>query len=383
MKVCDVTQFWSPVSGGVRRYIAEKKRALAESGGSHILIIPGERDDVSGDDRGRVYTIASPLISKVTQYRAILRLHEIRRILSAERPDIVESGDPYQVGFAVARYAAKLRIPAVAFYHSHFTESEIRPLGKWLGTTAAELFVQLGSRYARRLYSRFQRTLVASPTIARELNARGISNTAGVDLGVDAARFFPGDRSAARKTLGIPENARVLLSVGRLAAEKNTRLLCDAYRRISAAGYHLLITGEGLQRDAVQQLCNDTKTVTWLPFLDQHADLLRLFHAADLFVHPGVQETFGLVTLEAQACALPVVGIRGTAMDRIVAHTQEFWASEGTPDALARAIDSAFTHPLQQLGESARKTVLARFTWSAVIARQLAIYRQVIAEMKP
>jgi alpha-1,6-mannosyltransferase len=381
MKVCDVTQFWSPVSGGVRRYIAEKKRALRETGGSHILIIPGARDEVSGDDRARIYTIASPVISRVTQYRVMLRLGEIRRILSAERPDIVESGDPYQVGFAVARYAIELKIPSVAFYHSHFTESEIRPLGKWLGPTAAELFVQFGARYARRLYSRFQRTLVASPVLAKALESWGITNTAAVDLGVDPARFFPGDRSATRKALGIPDNARVLLSVGRLAAEKNTRLLCDACRRISSEGFHLLITGEGLQRDAVQRLCDDTNSVTWLPFLDDHADLLRLFHAADLFVHPGVQETFGLVTLEAQACGLPVVGIQGTAMDRIVAHTQEFWASEATPDALAGAILRAFDFPLQKLGEAARQSILDRFTWSAVIARQLAIYREVIDEM--
>ena len=159
------------MSGGVRRYVAEKSRALRECGGRHVLIIPGERDGVSGDDSARVYTIASPCISRVTQYRALLRLGEIERILAAEKPDIIECGDPYQVGFAVARYAGALGIPCVAFYHSHFAESEVRPLQRWLGATAADLFVSLAARYARRLYLRFSRTLVASPELARTLTS--------------------------------------------------------------------------------------------------------------------------------------------------------------------------------------------------------------------
>lgn len=380
MKVCDITQFWSPVSGGVRRYIAEKVRALRAVGGRHVLIIPGAQDEVSGDDNARVYTIASPCISRVTQYRVLLRLGEIRRILAAERPDIVESGDPYQVGFAVARHARELGIPSVAFYHSHFAESEVRPLSRWVGATAAELLVSLATRYTRRFYSQFARTLVASPKIAPTLAEWGITNVAQVDLGVDPSRFYDSDRATARRALGIPDGTRVLLSVGRLAAEKNTRLLCDAFRLLDRSRYRLLISGEGLQRDAVESLRSETGAVTWLPFLDDHSDLLRLFHAADLFVHPGVQETFGLVTLEAQACGLPVVGIRGTAMDRIVRHTQDFWATAETAESLAAAIETAFSHDLSALGSAAGKAVAAEFSWKSVMARQFAIYREVIAE---
>ncbi len=364
----------------MRRYIAEKVRALRASGGQHVLIIPGEHDTVSGDDSARVYTIASPQISRVTQYRALLRLGEIERILSAEKPDIVENGDPYQVGFAVARHSAALGIPSVSFYHSHFAESEVRPVERLLGTTVAGLFVSLAARYSRRLYRRYSRTLVASPEIAKVLESWGIHNTALVDLGVEPQHFHPGDRVAARAALGIPENARVLLSVGRLAAEKNTRLLCDAFRQLS--GYSLVITGEGLQRDAVERLRDETGAVTWLPFLDSHDELLRLFHAADVFVHPGVQETFGLVTLEAQACGLPVVGIRGTAMDRIVRHTQDFWAREATPAAFANAIKSAFRHNLPALGKSAREAVIAEFSWHSVMARLFDVYREVIHEYR-
>jgi alpha-1,6-mannosyltransferase len=158
--------------------------------------------------------------------------------------------------------------------------------------------------------------------------------------------------------------------------------LCEAFRLLHARNpseYHLIITGEGLQRASVERLHTETGAVTWLPYLNGHAELLRLYHAADMFVHPGVRETFGLVTLEAQACALPVVGFRGTAMDRIVCHEQSFWAGEHTPAALADAITKAFAHDLPAMGAAAREKVSAQFAWSRVFARQFEIYRDVIA----
>jgi alpha-1,6-mannosyltransferase len=186
--------------------------------------------------------------------------------------------------------------------------------------------------------------------------------------------------------LGVPEGARVLLSVGRLAAEKNTRVLCDAFRLLVErwpGRYHLLITGEGLQRGLVGRLRADTGAVTWLPFLSDPDELLRLYHASDLFVHPGVQETFGLVTLEAQACGLPVVGIRGTPMDRIVCHDQSFWAGANAAGALAGAIEAAFGHDLPALGAEARAGVARRFAWPEVFARLFDVYREVIQKGPP
>lgn len=389
MTLCDITQFWSPVSGGVRRYVTEKIRHLRERipGGRHLLIIPGERDEVSGDDAARVYTIASPAISHITGYRVLLRLGEIDRILAAEMPDIVECGDPYQVGWSTARACRRLGIPAVAFYHSHFAESELRPMEKWIGLRATELLIALAASHARALYNSYARTLVPSPRLARILTDWGVANTRDVDLGVDLDRFHPriAGKESSRRKLGIAPERRLLLSVGRLAVEKNTRTLCDAFRILASQNpgeYHLLITGEGLQRKLIEDLRDDTGAVTWSPFLSGADDLLAFYHAADLFVHPGVKETFGLVTLEAQACGLPVVGIRGTPMDRIVCHDQSFWAPVDTPEALATAVTRAFDHDLPSMGAAARGRVAKCFAWPQVLARLFDLYREVIQDSR-
>ena len=60
MKICDLTQFYSPVSGGVKRYVSEKVRFIQQHTESdeHVLIIPGERDETIQTERSRTYTIA-------------------------------------------------------------------------------------------------------------------------------------------------------------------------------------------------------------------------------------------------------------------------------------------------------------------------------------
>ncbi|HVQ21453.1 MAG TPA: hypothetical protein VMS23_10445, partial [Terrimicrobiaceae bacterium] len=101
MKICDLTQFYSPVSGGVRRYIEQKVAYVRNTRPDcrHILVVPGEKTASSGDDISRVYTIASPLVSRTSRYRALFKLHLVEEVLEKEKPDIIESGDPYQLAW--------------------------------------------------------------------------------------------------------------------------------------------------------------------------------------------------------------------------------------------------------------------------------------------
>jgi alpha-1,6-mannosyltransferase len=99
MLLCDLTQFYSPVGGGVRRYISEKAKHLRMAGHRHLLIVPGEKTERHEEERNILYTIASPLVSATARYRALLNLALIEEILEQERPDIIESGDPYQVAW--------------------------------------------------------------------------------------------------------------------------------------------------------------------------------------------------------------------------------------------------------------------------------------------
>jgi len=406
MKVCDLTQFYSPVSGGVRRYIEQKAayiRRRAANGQcshrgksyQHVLIVPGAKTEVSGDDVCRVHTIASPLISRTSRYRALINLRAIEGILDAERPDVIESGDPYQVAWRAIGVGRKYGIPVVGFYHSHFPEAVLRSVEKYAGRHIHSLVQRGAHRYIRALYNRFSATFVANPALKALLASWGVKTTVSVDLGVDTEIFRPFDdsemespavriyahtseRQARRAALEIAEGQTALLYVGRLGKEKNVKTLFDAFALLAPLGkYRLIVVGDGVQRPHVQHLRGSTKTVTWIPYCSDPHELAAIYRAVDVFVHPSIQETFGLVAIESQACGTPVVGIRGSYMDRIILSDQMSWAQENTPTALAAAIEAECrtTSPAQRLAAS--EAVRTRFSWERVFANIFETYERV------
>ena len=386
MKVCDLTQFYSPVGGGVRRYVSEKiawmKRARPED--THLLIIPGEKNTFREDGNARVYTIRAPLVSRTARYRVLLNLTAVEEILEKERPDIIESGDPYQVAWKALASGDALGIPVVGFYHSHFPEAYLRTIRKFFGRIAVDIMRDVSRRYVRELYNRFDATIVPSPALARVLRDWGVRNTRLGELGVDTALFHarpsPGERRQVRQALEIGEDKILLLYVGRLAPEKNVTTLFEAFTQLDSSRFSLVVVGDGTERRHLTRLIERHRDVHWLPYQGDGQQLARLYRAADLFVHPSLQETFGLVALESQASGTPVVGIRGSYMDRIIFTDQTHWATENTPQALAGAIRRMSARDLAADGAEAAARVRENYSWDSVFERLFGVYEEVVGK---
>jgi alpha-1,6-mannosyltransferase len=385
LKLCDLTQFYSPRSGGVKRYVHEKIAYIDKYSPAteHVLIVPGPKTAVKSNGRSRIYSIHSPLLSRTSHYRALLNLRAVEEILERERPDIIESSDPYQVGWKAIAIGRSLKIPVVGFYHSHFPEAYLRGSISFLGKRGAHRAMKLTRDYVRKLYNQFQATLVPSELLAELLSEWGVRNVRVVPLGVNVDIFHPSAKGmvGTRISLGIASDQRLLLYVGRLAKEKNTKTLFEAFellQRRQTGEYHLLVIGDGPQRNQLRQLEKRTDgAVSWIRYCADSPDLARFYRAADLFVHPGIQETFGLVALESQACGTPVVGIRGSYMDRIIFHEQDWWARENTAEALADAIEVLSLKKLQMLGSGAAGRAVGEYAWPRVFEQLFCIYREV------
>jgi alpha-1,6-mannosyltransferase len=391
VKICDLTQFYSPYGGGVRRYLSEKSRHLQDRfpDWRHVLIVPGPADSLRENGPYRIYSVASPLLSRSTGYRILLRREAVLRIIEQERPDLLETADPFQIGWTAARAGSDFGIPVIGFYHSHFPEAYLRPAAAFLGGGLTKHLMRAAESYTRTLYNQFACTVAPSPAICRVLKASGVQRVFHCDLGVDPATFRPrpAQRSLFRQKLGVPSDRILLLWVGRLAPEKNCTTLFEAFRilhRKEPGRFHLVVAGAGLQQNELQHLIatiGPNAPVTWLPDASKILPLPELYAASDLFVHPGVQETFGLVSLEAQASGVPVVGIRGTPMDRIILCGQTHWASENSPAALARAISDTASNPPPAKDLPAR--VAAAFAWEKVFDRLFGIYQHTLQRRLP
>jgi alpha-1,6-mannosyltransferase len=390
LKICDVTQFYSPLSGGVKRYVHEKAAYIDRYApeDEHVLIVPGPQTNVRSVGRTRVYSVHSPLVSRRSQYRALLNLRAIEEIIARERPDIIESSDPYQVAWKALRVGRALGIPAVGFYHSHFPEAYLRTVTERFGERVTRAALNFSERYVRDLYNQFAVTIVASEALATVLRGWGVENVQVVQLGVDTDVFSrrSDGMASSRAALGVATDQKLLLYVGRLAKEKNATILFDTFEllhRRCPGDFHLLVIGDGPERGRLTQSQKRTGgEITWLQYCAESSELARYYRAADLLVHPGMQETFGLVALESQACGTPVVGIRGTRMDDVILHDQASWAGENTAEALADAIEAMSVRDLRDMGREAARIAYERHAWAQVFAQLFCIYRELCAEYR-
>jgi alpha-1,6-mannosyltransferase len=383
VKICDLTQFYSPVSGGVKRYLHEKIDYIDRHGSryEHVLIVPGVKTNLKANGRSRVYTIRSPLVSRSAQYRALLNLRAVEEILDRERPDVIESADPYQLGWKALKVGRALGVPVVGFYHSHFTEAYVRKSATLLGKRAACRVMKLSRAYVRKLYNQHAVTIVASDGLGCVLREWGVRNVRVLGLGVNTDIFRPnGSKTEAiRRSLGLNSGKKLLLYVGRLAKEKNTATLFRAFNSLQQRRpneFHLLVIGDGPDLTQLRKLQSGTDSVSSIRYCADPCELAEFYRAADLFVHPGVQETFGLAALECQACGTPVVGIRGSYMDDVICHDQDSWALENRPEALVNAIEHCSDRKLSIMGRNAACAARTLHSWPRVFEELFCIYHE-------
>src|SRR6185369_16493814 len=117
MHLVDTTLFYSPTSGGVRRYLNAKHEWYArQKAWRHSLLVPGPRTELQP---GEISTVAGAVVPGTFNYRLPLAPRRWAQLLDALQPDLIEAGDAFHPAWCALRVARQRGIPAVAFFHSH------------------------------------------------------------------------------------------------------------------------------------------------------------------------------------------------------------------------------------------------------------------------
>lgn len=385
MTICDIAQFYSPLGGGVKRYLHDKRRRLeALPEGRHVLVIPSHRNHVTAGRRHAVYEIESVKLPGSKSYRMLLDRRRILEAVRREKPDLIEVGDPYRTAWIGRDAARELGVPVVAFYHSDFPRAFGRTLGRFTGRWVERAVAAPVQRYLVRLYNRMDATIVASGRLTATLGRCGVRRLVHIPLGTDVRTFAPRhSRERVRHEFGVGDDARLLLFVGRLAREKNIKHLVGALDRLGAEGppVHLALVGDGELDAWVRAETARRPNLTWFPYCESAQRLADLYSAADAFVHAGQWETFGIVSLEAQACGTPVIAVRGGGLEESLSIEPFPWLAEtGTAEAIAAAIERARRQPAPNFGDRRRRheALAARFSIDRTFERIFALYRHLI-----
>lgn len=365
MHIADVTLFFAPHSGGVKRYLLAKHRHYAASASvRHSLVVPGARQ--CEIERG-IFELPGLRVPFGGGYRIPLRPARWRRFLGELAPDLIEVGDPYHLAWSALAAAQDCGAATVAYAHSDLPRMLASRFGSVVGRAA--------DVYLRRLYSRFAFVQAPSRLIAQRLRASGIERIVVQPLGVDGETFHPSRREdLLRAQLGLPADTRLLIFAGRMAREKQIPLLLDTFAALGKP-YHLILVG-GEERKRL------IANVTLLPYEQESIQLARLLASADALVHAGAQETFGMIVIEAMACGLPVIGVRAGAVPELIDERVGALAEAGDARSLAQAIDGLYQCDLHQMGLAARARVEKRYAWSSTFALQLDRYAR-LARRQP
>ena len=381
--VLDITKWFGETSGGVRTYLLQKARYVeAREDLRQVLVIPGARDSITHGTGVRCYRLRGPRVPTQRPYRFMLATRSIRRIIHHESPSIIEVGSCFLVPWITAHAAKKVDIPLVFFYHSNLPRSICAfPERASRGRQRAH---HLAWRYVRKLDSLFELTICASKFAVADLQAHGVDRVEHVPLGVDLDHFSAFRRYQSEETrerLGLPLDAPVVAFVGRFAREKEVDVLIRAWPDIARrTDAHLLMVGDGPQRENLQRLADGQERVLWMPYENDREQLANLLAAVDLFVAPGSIETFGLSALEALASGTPVLSAdRGGVAEQIEASGAGATFAAGDPASLGDAAVDLLGADLHSLGLRGRAYAEREHSWDNVFDRIFDIYRNVLA----
>jgi phosphatidylinositol alpha 1,6-mannosyltransferase len=279
--------------------------------GAHVRVYSPTTNTPAFEPAGDVVSVPSVPIPGRSEYQLPLALSaRVRRDLAEFKPNVVHISSPDIVGHRAVTWARRNKIAAVASVHTRFDT--------YCAYYGLQFLEPLARGIMRRLYQRCEVVMVPAESIAAILRAQRMNRDIAIwARGIDREQFNPGRRDVDwRRSLGIADDEMVIAFLGRIVMEKGLDVFSDAIRALESRGiqHRVMVIGDGPARPWFEsQLPNAI-------FLGQQTgtDLARALASADVLLNPSVTEAFGNVTLEAMACALPVVAAMATGATTLV-----------------------------------------------------------------
>ena len=226
-------------------------------------------------------------------------------------------------------------------------------------------------RFTRWLYHEANHVICTSGAIAASIHqATGLpaAQISPIPTGVDIKHFCPvesGSRAEARMALGIPPNSLCIGMVATLRSWKGHRFVIQAL--VELPKVHLLIAGDGPQKESLHQLVVELGVSHRVHFLGHLADPLVAYQAMDIFIQPSTaNEGVSQSVLQAMACALPVIvsDIGGLREPILKNKTGLLVPPESVPATIAiiRRVIDQLDGEFSSLGHAAREHVVTNYS---------------------
>jgi len=382
------------MSFGIGRYLSEiADRFSAKEHDVHILTLGSPNDETLIKPHSNVHLH----FMKPRKGWYIRDIAHISKLIRKMHPDILHANS---IGWMTAGAIVKrfLGVPLIVTFQG--AEGRICPMGICLdfsgevcyaysflkcrahiGSLFRSLNVDLQIKVQGYAWKHVDAVIVVSNFIKQIVisSFRNVKNFFVIPNGVDVNRFKPLDRFKARQALGIPVDKRVILFVGRLVKEKGLTILLKAMPLVLKKFPNTIcvVCGSGRDESYFKSQCHDLGIETRVIFKGYVADIVYAYSSADCVVVPSIwPEPFGLVALEAMACARPVVASDVGGIPEIVNEKTGILVRPNDEQSVANAIINIISNRDMQdmLGTMGRTHAVSFYDWNIIAEKILAVY---------
>ena len=282
------------------------------------------------------------------------------------RPDVIHTHNLGPLIYASLATFGGVTAPILHGEHSQLTQEECSPRRM---------------RQRKLLYRCCSKIHTVSRSQQVELLEKGFKRIESVVNGVDANRFIPCPKGAAKARLGFAADSLVIGIVGRFGAFKRHAELLEAFECLSASWpkLHLLIVGAGGPNEKpAKRQAEGLTSKDRIHFAGFQADTSFYYQAMDFLAVPSTNEGLSNAILEAMASGIPVLAQRACGNEEVISSghqgiVMDLDSQESLIEGLRTML--AMNAQFAQWGKSAREKVAADFSLSRMMEKYALLYR--------
>lgn len=334
MKILITTDVYEPTVNGVVTSIINLKKELALRG--HEVKVLTLSDKGCSYEQRDVFYMQSLSMGRIYPgaRAAVFCDHEYIQRLEEWKPDVIHSQSEFTTYFYAKKIARKTNAPLIHTYHTvyedythYFSPSET------LGRHTVALL-------SRKLLKAADMVVAPTEKVKRLLEGYRVKNDICIlPTGIDLKPFW--EAAKEKKAFGRRIcDAPILVTVGRVAKEKNLEKILQFLNTERGQRYHWLVVGDGPDRQHLEGLVKEwgmSGRITFTGMVPLN-EVAKYYQMGDVFVSASRSETQGLTYVEALASGLPVVAWKDACLENVVENGFNGWQYE-TEDEFFQALE--------------------------------------------
>lgn len=370
LRIAVVTETWPPEVNGVAMTLAKLVQGLSHRNHDVQLIRPRQTktDSPMSDASLEEVLMRGMPIPRYPELKLGLPSKKtLVKTWTLRRPDVVHIATEGPLGWSALQAAKVLKLPVTSDFRTNFQSYSKHYGVGWLRKPIVA--------YLRKFHNATACTMVPTRELMRTLSQNGFANLKVVSRGVDTKLFNIAKRDTSlRSSWGATDDTKVLISVGRMAPEKNLDQVLKAYEALKVTGqaFKLVMVGDGPLKEQFQKRYPEII----FPGMLSQTNLAAYYASSDLFIFPSQTETFGNVTLEALASGIPVLAFDcAAARDWVQTGVNGWLIAENNPEGFAAQAVTIFNSKdlLDQITQSTRQQVV-HLDWDQIAEQVESVF---------